>query len=136
MGMPNSKIANAIKENIIKPELKNIAKDDVGVVIRTYHEEAEKNGDGYNIPFVDVKVLDRQTETKRVMTNVPVLSDSFSSSISGRRLREGDKVRISYYRSNYKFPQIVGRVYTDLETREKELSSNKGADIADAYGYF
>lgn len=138
----SEKIKKAIAKNIVKPQLESRAKPQIGTVRRTYTEvkntkdsKGEKV-DKFNLPVVDVEIVDDNENEPRILTGVPILHNALSSNIDGRKLHRGDRVLVSFYKDNDSFPYILGRVYVKDDELEKEMKLESGVYKSSAKGYF
>lgn len=139
----SEKVKNAIKENILKPEMMKNAKPQVGRVSESYYEVAkrrrddeDKKVDKFNLPVVDVEIIDDRTNEIRELRGVPVLHSSLSSNLDGRKVQRGDKVLILFYRNNDAHPFVAGRLYKKDTELEEEMRCERGAVHSTAKGHF
>ena len=138
----SEKVKQAIKENILNPELDKKAKTQIGKVKHSYYEMkkilegSDKKVEKFNVPVVDVEVIDDRFNERRELKGVPIMHSALSSNLDGRKVQKGDRVLIAFYRDNDAHPYVLGRLYARDDELEKEMRVEKGAYKSDAKGHF
>ena len=138
----SEKIKQAIKDNVVKPEMQKYVKPQVGQVTYAHYEakkythEEDDYLEKYNLPVANVRIVDERTNDTRELKGVPILHSAIASGVDGRKIRRGDRVMILFYRDNDSSPFIIGRVFTEDDELEEEMRSEKGAYKSDANGHF
>jgi len=136
-------VQEAIAEKVLKPELNKQAKPHVGRVSQSYYKTVKYKSSGddnkvdkFNLPVVDVEIIDKRSNDIRELKGVPVLHSALSSNVDGRKVQRGDRVMVLFYRDNDAHPFVIGRLYGDDDELEEEMRADKGATKSNANGHF
>lgn len=129
------KIRKALQERVVEPALRQQGKDEIGQVINVRYQDEKESKEVFNVPLVDVKVLESGGNNPRVFKKVPIMANGLNTSFDGTKIKKGDRVLISFYRNNVRFPYVSGRIFQNLELQE-ETQVEGGTLKSDAYGYF